>query len=102
MSSKRKVVIKPVINESESIKSLFVKLKDETKPSRELSSVVAEPVKKTLTLKGENDEVQAFYDQLSPSEVIAHTIAIEKLNTSYDVTRTHGFLRWKKTREVLN
>ena len=40
--------------------------------------------------------VQAFYAQLSPAEVIAHTIAVEKLGTSYDVTRTHGFGKWSK------
>jgi hypothetical protein len=43
--------------------------------------------------------VQAFYNQLSEKERIAHTIAVEKLGTSYDVVRTHGFLKWKKTQE---
>jgi hypothetical protein len=40
--------------------------------------------------------IQAFYDSLNPREVIAHSIAVEKLGTSYDVSRTHGFLRWSK------
>ena len=40
--------------------------------------------------------IQAFYDSLNPREVIAHSIAVEKLGTSYDVTRTHGFVRWSK------
>lgn len=40
--------------------------------------------------------VQAFYDGLKPAEIIAHSIAVDKLGTSYDVTRTHGFLRWCK------
>ena len=44
--------------------------------------------------------VQAFYAQLSPAEVIAHTIAVEKLGTSYDVTRTHGFVKWGKANPV--
>ena len=36
----------------------------------------------------------AFYASLTPNERIAHTIAAERLGTSYDVTRTHGFLKW--------
>lgn len=40
--------------------------------------------------------IQAFYDSLNPREVIAHSIAVEKLGTSYDVSRTHGFIRWSK------
>jgi hypothetical protein len=44
--------------------------------------------------------VRAFYAQLSPAEVIAHTIAVEKLGTSYDVTRTHGFVKWSKANPV--
>ena len=42
--------------------------------------------------------VQMYYDQLKPAEVVAHTIAVEKLGTSYDVVRTHGFIRWSKAR----
>jgi hypothetical protein len=42
--------------------------------------------------------VQAFYDSLSPSEIVAHGLAVDKLGTSYDVTRTHGFIRWNKAR----
>ncbi len=49
-------------------------------------------------LKSDDPLVQAFYDQLSPKEVIAHQIAVEKLGTSYDVVRTHGFVRWSKAR----
>jgi hypothetical protein len=47
-------------------------------------------------LTSDDTRVQAFYDSLSPKEVIAHSIAVEKLGTSYDVTRTHGFLKWCK------
>ena len=39
-------------------------------------------------------KVTAFMASLTPSERIAHKIAVEKLGTSYDVTRTHGFVRW--------
>ena len=42
--------------------------------------------------------VQAFYDSLSPPEIVAHRLAADKLGTSYDVTRTHGFVRWNKAR----
>ncbi len=49
-------------------------------------------------LESPDPRVQAFYDQLSPPEIVAHSIAVTKLGTSYDVTRTHGFLRWSKSR----
>jgi len=38
--------------------------------------------------------VKAFMSSLTPNEQIAHKIAKEKLGTSYDITRTHGFVRW--------
>ena len=38
--------------------------------------------------------ISAFYAQLNEKEKIAHAIAVTKLGTSYDVTRTHGFLKW--------
>jgi hypothetical protein len=47
----------------------------------------------------EDPLIQEYYNTLSPNERIAHTIAKEKLGTSYDVSRTHGFLRWQKTRK---
>lgn len=50
----------------------------------------------TSRLTSEDPEVAAFYAQLSPRERIAHTIAIDKLGTSYDVTRTHAFVKWTK------
>lgn len=43
-----------------------------------------------------DNEVQKFYDSLSEKEKIAHQIALEMLGTSYDVTRTHGFLAKRK------
>jgi hypothetical protein len=43
-----------------------------------------------------DNEVQKFYDSLSEKEKIAHQIAQEMLGTSYDVTRTHGFLAKRK------
>lgn len=52
----------------------------------------------TNVLSSPDPIIQEFYDGLTPYERITHTIAIEKLGTSYDVTRTHGFLKWKKAR----
>lgn len=52
----------------------------------------------TTTLKSTNPDVQAFYNSLSTPQRIAHELAIEKLGTSYDVTRTHGFLRYLATK----
>ena len=51
------------------------------------------------SLQSSDPLVQAFYNQLSDKERMAHTIAVEKLGTSYDVVRTHGFVKWKKTQE---
>jgi hypothetical protein len=47
-------------------------------------------------LKSDDPDVSAFYAQLSERERVAHSIAVDKLGTSYDVTRTHGFLKWKR------
>ena len=63
-------------------------------PPPSKAEVMAHIEKKTL--KSADSRVQAFYDSLSPKEVIAHSIAVDKLGTSYDVTRTHGFLKWCK------
>lgn len=53
----------------------------------------------TSRLNSDDPEVAEFYAQLGPRERIAHTIAIDKLGTSYDVTRTHAFTKWKKSKE---
>ncbi len=52
--------------------------------------------KETLELLSETPEIQAFYKSLNVAEQIAHQIAFEKLGTSYDVSRTHGYMKWKK------
>lgn len=39
--------------------------------------------------------VQEFYESLTEKEKTAHRIANEMLGTSYDVSRTHAFCRWK-------
>lgn len=53
----------------------------------------------TTSLKSDDPSVQAYYDSLKPTQRRAHEIAIEKLGTSYDVVRTHGFLNWQKSRK---
>lgn len=55
-------------------------------------------VKVSSVLVSDDPVVQEYYDQLKPAEIIAHTIAVDKLGTSYDVIRTHGFIRWSKAR----
>ena len=39
-------------------------------------------------------EEDAFYAWLSPAQRLAHTIAKEKLGTSYDSKRTHDYQRF--------
>jgi hypothetical protein len=55
--------------------------------------------KSAFDLSHEDPVIQEYYNSLTPNEKIAHTIAKEKLGTSYDVSRTHGFLRWQKARK---
>lgn len=80
-----------------SIATLFAAKKTTTvAPKRAVGAGASASVSTALT--STNVDVQTFYDELKPYERIAHEIAVEKLGTSYDVTRTHGFLRWKKAR----
>jgi hypothetical protein len=51
--------------------------------------------KQEVTLSSLDSFVSKFYASLTPYERIAHEIAVEKLGTSYDVTRTHGFQKWR-------
>ena len=87
----KKVTIRTPANQG-NIQLLFQKAgaKENIQKSKESS----EPA-----LTSENPEVQLFYDSLKPAERIAHTIAKEKLGTSYDVTRTHGFEKWKNAKK---
>lgn len=50
------------------------------------------------TLESTDPNISAFYAQLSEKERIAHALAILKLGTSYDVVRTHAYVRWLKSR----
>ena len=74
------------------IQALFSKAKTPQK------TVTSEKISKPANILTSSDpEVQQFYHQLTPQEQIAHTVAIEKLGTSYNVRRTHGFNKWLKS-----
>jgi hypothetical protein len=77
------------------------KTKAEAKAEAKKGKKEDSPVSIAKKLASSDKRVQAFYDQLCPNEVIAHTIAVDRLGTSYDVTRTHGFLRWAKANPTL-
>ena len=91
----KKVTIKSHTSPIQGFELLFAKA--ETKPTN-VPKCVDKKADETQ-LKSENPDIQAFYDSLSENEKIAHTIALDKLGTSYDVTRTHGFLKWSKSRK---
>ena len=78
---------KPLPKNQTSIESLF------GKPTQNPQSQLAQ----TQDLLSEIPEVQAFYKSLNKAEQVAHSIAKEKLGTSYDVRRTHGYIKWKKS-----
>ena len=70
------------------------------RPTATAAAATAAPVATIAvadTLTSTDPDVQAFYNSLTSRERIAHEIAIDKLGTSYDVTRTHGFTKWKRT-----
>jgi hypothetical protein len=73
----------------QSITGLFAK-KEVVRPVIELT---------TPKLASGNPIVQKYYSSLSEKEQRAHVIAMEKLGTSYDVVRTHGFLVWQKAQQ---
>ncbi len=96
-------ISKPVDPKQGNISMMFSKLATPTKKTEMVTSTVTGTATAaavaTSALSSSDPEVQAFYNGLSTNEAIAHTIAIDKLGTSYDVTRTHGFLRWKVMRK---
>jgi len=49
---------------------------------------VEEPVK--------DEKLDAFFATLTPAQRLAHTIAKEKLGSSYDVERTHDYMAYLK------
>lgn len=96
--SKRVTKVDPA---QQSIQSLFAK-KTPVKESAviELAPKTEPEKQKSDTILVSSDPlVQEFYDSLGEKERRAHFVALEKLGTSYDVVRTHGFLNWKKSRK---
>lgn len=75
------------MNKQQTIQSLLFSKKVEKKTDVSVSAPI---------LSHTDPKVQAFYKSLTPQQVVAHTIAITHLGTSYDVTRTHGFTTWLK------
>jgi len=72
---------------SKSIASFFGKVskKEELPP----------PVVKEL-LPPKDDKLEAFFATLTSAQRLAHTIAKEKLGSSYDLERTHDFIAYLK------
>jgi hypothetical protein len=79
----------------QNIKSLFSKKTVE--PVSKTASVVV--TTETDALVSDDPIIKQYYDSLNEKERRAHTIAMDKLGTSYDVVRTHGFMRWQKARK---
>ena len=81
-----------------SLASMFSGKKDVSKKAVETATAATTTSVATKVLTHPNPLVQEYYDQLTQAQTTAHRLAIEKLGTSYDVVRTHGFLRWMKAR----
>lgn len=96
--SKRVTKVDPA---QQSIQSLFAKKTPVKKDSVAIElAPKSEPEHKPTNILVSSDPlVQEFYDSLGEKERRAHFVAMEKLGTSYDVVRTHGFLNWKKSRK---
>ena len=73
---------------------------DDNKILAVLPSYLAPPSPMTIASTDvvSDPQVNAFMASLTPSEQIAHKIAKEKLGTSYDIRRTHGFVRWSASK----
>ena len=48
----------------------------------------------------ENKQVKKYIETLSTKEKIAYAIAKEDLQSSFDITKSIGFLSWKKKNKV--
>ena len=95
----RKINIKVPANQG-NIQVLFQKAKQPVEkivPKPAEGPTKEDSMKNKLCKTTEDIDAKAFYNSLNVAECFAHTIALEKLGTSYDVTRTHGFVKWKKS-----
>jgi hypothetical protein len=43
-----------------------------------------------------NDEEMEYINSLDPKEKALHTLAVEKLGSSYFVWKSHGYQAWKQ------
>ena len=75
------------MNKQQTVQTLLFTKKVEKKTATTQSSA----------LQSTDPKVQAFYNQLTPQQMVAHSIAVTHLGTSYDVTRTHGYTTWLKS-----
>ena len=92
MSSKR-IVRKATLDPKQgSITSLFGS--GAAKPKSESTEKKVDSVITTSILSSTDPIINEFYESLTPYERVAHELAVEKLGTSYDVTRTRGFQKW--------
>jgi hypothetical protein len=89
-----KRIVKKVDPNQQTIQNMFSKGPGPEKVVRSVSELTTSNV-----LVSDDPIVQEYYASLSEKEKRAHSIAIDKLGTSYDIVRTHGFLRWQKTRK---
>lgn len=78
----------------------FLKKKPSSKESEESTPILSPILTSCTELTSDDPNVSAFYAQLTDRERTAHKIAVEKLGTSYDVTRTHGYVKWSKNKTV--
>lgn len=100
----KKVTVKTGVGSAPNILVMLSKPKPTTTTKSESvetkSDLSSKPVvTEAAALKHDDSLIQEYYNSLTPNERIAHTIAMDKLGTSYDVSRTHGFLRWQKARK---
>ena len=56
-------------------------------------------IKPNLNDESEEELIKDYLEQLTESQLIALKIAEEQLESSFDITRTIGFLKWKKEKE---
>ena len=73
---------------SKSIASFFGKVSKKEEKT-------AAPVVKVEEL-ATDAKLEAFFATLTPAQRLAHTIAKEKLGSSYDVERTHDYVAYLK------
>ncbi len=95
----KKITVKTGAGSMPNIMVMLTKPSTKTLTEKKSESVDTHSDFLTADLKHEDPLIQEYYNSLSPNEKISHTIAKDKLGTSYDVTRTHGFLRWQKSRK---